>query len=88
MNLPRSHGSRIYLVHLIVVAVALGVIVAGWWRVGVFVIGASFLMAAAARVVVPLDHTGMLRVRGKAFDIAWMSFLGLSLVVLAFVVPT
>lgn len=85
--LPRSNGSRIYLLHLAAVAAGLIVVILGWWRIGVFVIGASFLASAAARMVVPLDHTGMLRVRGKAFDVAWMGFLGVALVVLALIVP-
>ncbi|MET0468761.1 MAG: DUF3017 domain-containing protein [Aeromicrobium sp.] len=88
MKLPRSHGSRIYLLHLVAVAVGLGLIAVGPWRVGVLVIGASFLVAAACRMVVPLDHTGMLRVRGKLFDVLWMGFLGASLVVLALIVPS
>ena len=87
MNLPRSYGSRIYLLHLLVVAIALVVIYLGWWRTGIFLIGASFVAAAIARMFVPLDHTGMLRVRGKVFDVAWMGFLGVSLVVLSFIVP-
>lgn len=86
-GLPRSNGSRIYLLHLLVVAAGLVVIVLGWWRTGVVVIGASFILAALARTMVPPEHTGMLRVRGKAFDVAWMGFLGASLVLLALVVP-
>lgn len=85
--LPRSNGSRVYLLHLLAVAAGLLIVVAGWWRAGVVVIGVSFLAAAAARMVVPPDHTGMLRVRGKAFDVTWMGFLGVALVVLALVVP-
>lgn len=85
--LPRSYGSRIYLLHLLVVAAGLVTIAGGWWRTGVVLIGLSFIAAAAARVVVPLDHIGMLRVRGKAFDVTWMGFLGVSLVLLALVVP-
>lgn len=87
MKLPRSNGSRIYLVHLLAVAAGLVLVVAGPWRVGIMLIGASYLVAAACRMVVPVAHTGMLRVRGKAFDVVWMSFLGASLVVLAIIVP-
>lgn len=87
MKLPRSHGSRIYLLHLMTVAVGLALVAAGPWRAGIVVIGVSFLVAAAFRLVIPLDHTGMLRVRGKLFDVVWMSFLGTSLVVLALLVP-
>jgi hypothetical protein len=87
VKLPRSNGSRIYLRHLGAVAVGLVLVATGPWRAGIMVIGVSFLVAAAARTVVPLDHTGMLRVRGKAFDVLWMGFLGTALVVLALVVP-
>ena len=88
MKLPRSHGSRIYLLHLLAVAAGLVLIGTGPWRAGVVLIGASFIAAAAARTVIPLDHTGMLRVRGKLFDVTWMGFLGISLVVLALIVPS
>ncbi len=87
MRLPRSNGSRIYLLHLVAVATGLVLVTTDWWRAGILVVGASFIVAAACRTVVPLDHTGMLRVRGKAFDVFWMGFLGVALVVLALVVP-
>jgi hypothetical protein len=87
VKLPRSYGSRIYVLHLLVVAAALVAIYLGQWRVGIFVIGAAFVAAAIARIFVPKNHTGMLRVRGKAFDVAWMGFLGVSLAILAVVVP-
>lgn len=87
MRLPRSVGSRIYLLHLAAVAGALLLIVTGSWRTGTLVIGASFLGASAARLVVPDPQSGMLRVRGRAFDVAWMGFLGGALVALALVVP-
>jgi len=88
VKLPRSHGSRIYLLHLLAVAVGLVLVGVGPWRTGIVIIGASFLAAAAARTVVPLEHTGMLRVRGKVFDVTWMGFLGASLVVLGLIVPS
>ena len=44
-------------------------------------IGVAFVVGALARSVVPLDHTGMLRVRGKAFDMFWMTTLGVALIV-------
>ncbi|MGJ9411443.1 DUF3017 domain-containing protein [Aeromicrobium sp. CF4.19] len=84
---PRSRGSRIYLLLLLGVAGGLALVGLGAWRVGVLAIGVSFLVGAVARVVTPQDHVGMLRVRGKAFDIFWMTTLGASLVVLSVVVP-
>jgi hypothetical protein len=84
---PRSRGSQIYLLQLLGVFIGIVLVVAGHWRVGIVVVGATFLVGAAARSVVPLSHTGMLRVRGKAFDMFWMTTLGVALVVLAIVIP-
>ncbi len=87
MRGPRSRGSRLYLVQLLAVLVGLGVVVAGPWRAGIVVVGLAFVIGAAGRSVVPIDHTGMLRVRGKIFDILWMTLLGVALIVLALIIP-
>ena len=84
---PRSRGSQIYLLLLMAVAVGLGLVISGPWRAGLAVIGSAFVVASLARVAVPADHVGMLRVRGKAFDVVWTLVLGVSLLVLAAVVP-
>ncbi|MEV7397326.1 DUF3017 domain-containing protein [Aeromicrobium sp. NPDC092404] len=84
---PRSRGSQLYLLHLLAVLAGLVLVAVGSWRIGVIVIGAAFVVGALGRLVVPIDHTGMLRVRGKAFDVFWMSTLGVALVVLAAVIP-
>jgi hypothetical protein len=85
---PRSRGSQLYLLHLLAVLAGLVIVVLGSWRTGIVVVGVAFVIGAAARVVVPVSHTGMLRVRGKAFDVFWMTTLGVSLVVLALVIPS
>ncbi|MGJ9421863.1 DUF3017 domain-containing protein [Aeromicrobium sp. CF3.5] len=87
MRLPRSRGSQFYLVQLVVVAAGLVLLALGSWRSGVAVVGGSFVVGAFARLVVPVEHTGMLRVRGKIFDMMWMILLGVSLVLLALVIP-
>jgi hypothetical protein len=84
---PRSRGSQFYLLQLLVVVVGLVVVAFGHWRWGIGAIGMAFVAGALARVVVPIDHTGMLRVRGKAFDVVWMSLLGTALIVLPFLIP-
>jgi hypothetical protein len=84
---PRSRGSQIYLCLLVGVAVGLVLVAAGHWRAGLMVVGVPFVLGGGARVVVPQDHVGMLRVRGRTFDIVWMTLLGTSLAVLALVVP-
>jgi ABC-type uncharacterized transport system permease subunit len=85
---PRSRGSQIYLLQLLGVFVGIALVVFGQWRVGIVIVGATFLVGAAARSVVPVTHTGMLRVRGKAFDVFWMTTLGVALIVLALVIPS
>ena len=84
---PRSRGSRIYLALLVGVVVGLVRVVSGSWRQGLMLVGATFLGSSVARVFVPAEHVGMLRVRSKAFDIFWTTTLGVSLIVLALVVP-
>ena len=86
-RLPRSRGSQIYLMLLVGVFVGLVMVVSGPWRAGLVLVGGTFVVAALARVVVPAEHVGMLRVRSKAFDIFWTATLGISLCVLAIVVP-
>ena len=88
MITPRSRGSQIYLLQLLGVFIGIVLVVAGHWRVGIVIVGATFLVGAAARSVVPVSHTGMLRVRGKAFDMFWMTTLGVALIVLAIVIPS
>ncbi len=87
MRAPRSRGSQFYLLQLVAVVAGLVLIAVGQWRLGVGAIGLAFVAGAFARSVVPIDHTGMLRVRGKAFDIVWMTTLGVALLVLPFLIP-
>ena len=87
MKLPRSRGSQFYLLQLVAVLVGLILVAAGQWRAGVIAIGLAFVAGAFARSVVPIDHTGMLRVRGKVFDIIWMTTLGLALIILPILIP-
>lgn len=87
MKGPRSRGSQFYLLQLLAVVSGLALVVAGPWRAGVAVVGGAFVVGAIARSIVPVSHTGMLRVRGKAFDMLWMTLLGVALVVLALVIP-
>ena len=87
MKAPRSRGSQFYLLQLLAVAVGLVLVALGQWRLGIGAIGMAFVAGALARVVVPIDHTGMLRVRGKIFDVVWMSLLGTALIVLPILIP-
>lgn len=85
--IPVSQGSRLYLIQLALIAVGLLLMIFGWWRQGVIVFGASFIASAVLRIVVPDRQTGMLRVRGKVFDVFWTALLGSALIVLAISIP-
>ena len=87
LTFPFSRGSRLYLLVLAGVVAGLLVVLVGPWRIGLGAIGVSFIAGAGMRLVVPHDHSGLLRVRGRVFDAVWMTFLGVSLMVLAVIVP-
>jgi hypothetical protein len=87
VRLPRSRGSQLYLLQLVVVVIGLVLVAVDQWRAGVVAMGLAFVAGALARSVVPIDHTGMLRVRGKAFDMLWMATLGIALIVLPILIP-
>ena len=84
---PRSRGSQFYLLTLVGVFIGLVLVAFGVWRLGLYVIGATFVANALARLVVPEAHKGMLNVRNRSFDVFWTMTLGVSLLVLATVVP-
>lgn len=89
---PRSSssvapGSVVYSAVLAGTLVALVLIAAGLWRVGVGLCGAAFAVGGLARAFLDDDAAGLLRVRRRAFDVAWMLALGVALVVLAIIVP-
>ena len=87
MKLPRSRGSQFYLLTLLGVFIGLVIVALGPWRLGIYVIGATFVANALGRLVVPEAHKGMLNVRGRSFDVFWTMTLGVSLLILAAVVP-
>jgi len=82
-----SPGTGIYLGLLAALLTGLLLVAVGPWRVGVGLGGVSFVVAGAGRMVLTEDAAGLLRVRRRWFDAAWMMFLGVSLTVLAMVVP-
>lgn len=84
---PRSRGSQFWIVMTVAIAVGLVLVAIGYWRKGLAVMGATFTAGAVARLVIPEEHSGMLHVRGRTFDVVWTAFLGVSLTVLAIVVP-
>ena len=58
------------------------------FRIGCLVLGASVLLAALARLVLPARRVGLLVVRSRSFDVVVLSGMGGALVLLALLVPT
>lgn len=84
---PQTFGGVVYLAVVAMTLVGLGIVVAGPWRTGVSWIGAGLLLAALARMGLSEQGAGMLRVRRKWTDVLMMTFAGIALIVLAFIVP-
>ncbi|MVU78819.1 DUF3017 domain-containing protein [Nocardia sp. ET3-3] len=70
---------------LVAAVLVVAVVFLAWdrWRRGTFFFGGATLLAAALRLVLPADRAGLLAVRGKAFDVAWLTVLGGAIIVLA-----
>jgi hypothetical protein len=84
---PSTVGGAVYLLVIAATAVGLGIVEWGSWRLGVKVIGVAVLVAAVTRACLNSFNSGMLRVRSKPFDLVLLTTLGVTLIVLAIVVP-
>jgi hypothetical protein len=72
---------------LAVVGAGLALGALGPWRVGAWVIGGGVLLAAALRLTLPAHRAGLLAVRSRRLDVAFLLLLGAALVALASSVP-
>ena len=84
---PSTIGGGFYLVVLAVVAIALGIITSGNWRLGVRWFGGALLFAALVRAVLPAKDAGMLAVRKRWWDCFLLIATGVALIVLAGSIP-
>ena len=57
------------------------------FRRGTLLLAASVILGAWLRALLPSERSGLLRVRGRAFDVGTMLVLGVALVVVALAVP-
>jgi hypothetical protein len=85
---PSTTGGIIYLIVVASMLTGLGVAATGAWRVGIVTMGASFGLAFAARLVLPDERAGMLRVRRRLVDLTALAICGGGLLILAAVIPT
>lgn len=75
------------LVVLVGVAASMGVLATGHWRKGTVALGLCVLGAGVMRAVLPERAAGLLKVRRRWFDAAWLLALGAGILALAMVVP-
>jgi hypothetical protein len=57
------------------------------FRRGALLVAASVILGAWLRALLPPGRSGLLRVRGRAFDVATMLVLGVALAIVALAVP-
>ncbi len=85
---PSTTGGIIYLIVVATLLTGLAIAAAGAWRVGVVTMGASFGLAFVARLVLPDERAGMLRIRRRFVDLTAMAICGGGMLILAAVIPT
>ena len=69
------------------VAAGLGLVAAGRWRAGLYVVGLALLLGAALRSGLPERAAGLLAVRGRTLDAVLLLLLGTAVLALASSVP-
>jgi hypothetical protein len=80
---PRTLGGAVYLAVLGVCAGALLLVLLGYWRTGLVLMGGAFLAAGLGRWVLPDANAGMLHLRRKAIDVPTLLLIGFALIVVA-----
>jgi len=86
-RIPSTFGGLIYLVVVATTVVGLGLVAFGPWRRGIALVGVALLFASGMRLVINEGESGMLRVRGRIFDVAALAGIGTALIVLAGNIP-
>lgn len=84
---PQTFGGGVYLLVVATALIGLAITVLGAWRTGMAWMGGGLVLGGIARLLLPERQAGMLRVRRKGSDVVMMLLAGVTLVVLAIVVP-
>lgn len=84
---PSTIGGIFFLGVLATALTGIGITATGAFRTGTTWLAASLIAAATARVVLPDDKAGMLRVRRKALDAVILIAAGVAIVFLASSIP-
>lgn len=83
----RATGTLVLGTALLVAAAGLIVVAVGPWRLGVGIVGAALVAGSFARTLLPERRAGLLRIRRATADVLAMTALGVTLVMLALLVP-
>lgn len=67
-------------------SVGVVLVILKYWRKGTFIMGFALVCASAYRAVAAPERAGLLVVRGKRFDVAFLLLAGASLMALAVLV--
>ncbi|MFL6106909.1 MAG: DUF3017 domain-containing protein [Marmoricola sp.] len=84
---PSTVGGLVYLILVGLTIAGLCLVAFGPWRRGIALVGASFVVASGARLLLDEGEAGMLRVRSRWFDVTALAGVGVALIVLAANVP-
>ncbi len=84
---PQTLGGMVYLVVVAMAVVGLAIVALGAWRTGISWLGGGLVVGAIARLLLPEQRSGMLRVRRKAVDLVMLAACGTTMIVLAAVIP-
>ncbi len=94
MNRPDPNATlslRQWPLLVVVLGVLAGLVVVmvgeSTWRPGSLLIGASLVVGALERLLLPSRGAGLLEVRSKPFDVGVLALAGIAVLVLAVAVP-
>ena len=86
-----ARSQRYWPLLVVVAGVVIGLVVAlaaaGSWRIGCLIVGSSLGVGAVERLALPAGDAGLLQVRSKVFDIAFLALAGGAIIALAISVP-
>ena len=86
-----ARSQRYWPLLVVVTGVVIGLVVAiagaGSWRVGCLIVGSSLGVGAVERLALPAGAAGLLQVRSKVFDIAFLALAGGAIIAFAISVP-
>jgi hypothetical protein len=79
---PSTLGGAVYLLISLTTAAGLVFAVVAGWRAGVITMGVAMLVGAIARLLLPSSRSGMLGVRSKSFDVAFMTIIAAAILLI------